>query len=92
MLLSKGERIISNDDAVAEAMNEFFVADSDYHGINENLYDENQQTLLSQTMLRRPKKFSNNPGILEIKVTIKMLAPSFFKILLPIPLIRRLEF
>ena len=41
IVLTEGERIISDDVEVAETMNEFFVTVTDSLGINENFIDEN---------------------------------------------------
>ena len=41
IILTEGERIISNDVEVAETMNVFFVTVTDSLGINENFNDEN---------------------------------------------------
>ena len=41
IVLTEGERIVSNDVEVAETMNEYFVTVTDSLGINENFSDEN---------------------------------------------------
>ena len=60
IVLIEDETIISNDNEVAETMNEFFVSVTDSLGIKENSGYENATD-------KAVHKFSNHPSILKIK-------------------------
>ena len=61
------ETIISNDDEVAETMNEFFVSVTDSLGIKESSGYENATEGITDPIDKAVHKFSNHPSILKIK-------------------------
>ena len=67
IVLTEGEKIISNDVEVAETMNEFFVTVTDSLGINENSNNENATEGISDPVEKAVQKFANHPSILKIK-------------------------
>ena len=83
IVLTDGERIISNDVEVAESMNEFFVTVTDSLGINENFDDENATDGITDPVQKAVKKFSNHPSILKIKGHYQNAAPFFFQKVAP---------
>ena len=83
IVLTDGERIISNGVEVAESMNEFFVTVTDSLGINENFDDENATDGITDPVQKAVKKFSNHPSILKIKSHYQNAAPFFFQKVAP---------
>ena len=83
IVLTDGERIISNDVEVEESMNEFFVTVTDSLGINENFDDENATDGITDPVQKAIKKFSNHPSILKIKGHYQNAAPFFFQKVAP---------
>ena len=67
IVLIEDETIISNDDEVAETMNEFFVSVTDSLGIKENSGYENATEGITDPIDEAVHKFSNHPSILKIK-------------------------
>ena len=63
IVLTEGEKIISNDVEVAETMNEFFVTVTDSLGINENSNNENATEGISDPVEKAVQKFANHPSI-----------------------------
>ena len=57
IVLTEGERIISDDVEVAETMNEFFVTVTDSLGINENFIDENPTDEVTDPVEKAVKNF-----------------------------------
>ena len=55
IVLTEGERIISDNVEVAETMNEFFVTVTDSLGINENFSDENATDEIRDTVKKAVK-------------------------------------
>ena len=78
IVLTEGERIISNDVEVAETMNEFFVTVTDYLGINENFSDENATDGITDPVEKAVITFSNHPSILKIKGHYQTAGPFVF--------------
>ena len=91
IVLTDGERIISNDVEVAETMNEFFVTVTDSLGINDNFSDENATDGITDPIEKAVIKLSNHHSILKIKGHYQTAGPFVFKKLPMIPLTRRLE-
>ena len=83
IVLTDGERIISNDVEVAETMNEFFVTVTDSLGIDENFNDENASDGVTDPVQKAVKKFSNHPSILKIKGHYQNAAPFVFQKVAP---------
>ena len=79
IVLTEGERIISDDVEVAETMNEFFVTVTDSLGINENFIDENLTDEVTDPVEKAVKKFSNHPSILKIKGHYQNAGPFVFQ-------------
>ena len=73
IVLTEGERIISNDVEVAEKMNEFFVTVTDSLGINENFNDENATDGITDPVQMAVKRFSNRPSR-KSSVKIQLIA------------------
>ena len=90
IVLTEGEKIISNDVEVAKTMNEFFVTVSDSLGINENSNNENTSVGISDPVEKAVQKFAHHPSILKIKGHYQNAGPFVFKILPLMPLTRRL--
>ena len=67
IVLIEDETIISNDDEVAETMNEFFVSVTDSLGIKESSGYENATEGITDPIDEAVHKFSNHPSILKIK-------------------------
>ena len=67
IVLIEDETIISNDDKVAETMNEFFVSVTDSLGIKENSGYENATEGITDPIDEAVHKFSNHLSILKIK-------------------------
>ena len=67
IVLIEDETIISNDDEVAETMNEFFVSVTDSLGIKESSGYENATEGITDPIDKAVHKFSNHPSILKIK-------------------------
>ena len=83
IVLTEGERIISDDFEVAETMNEFFVTVTDSLGINENFIDENPTDGVTDPVEKAVKKFSNHPSILKIKSHYQNVGPFVFQKVAP---------
>ena len=83
IVLTEGERIISDDVEVAETMNEFFVTVTDSLGINENFIDENPTDEVTDPVENAVKKFSNHPSILKIKGHYQNAGPFVFQKVAP---------
>ena len=83
IVLTEGERIISNDVEVAETMNEFFVTVTDSLGINDNFSDENATDGITDPIEKAVIKFSNHPSILKIKGQFPTAGPFVFKKVAP---------
>ena len=67
IVLIEDKTIISNDDEVAETMNEFFVSVTNSLGIKENSGYENTTEGITDPIDKAVHKFSNHPSILKIK-------------------------
>ena len=83
IVLTAGERIMSNDVEVEETMNEFFVTVTDSLGINQNFNDENATDGITDPVQKAEKKFSNHPSILKIKGHYQNAAPFVFQKVAP---------
>ena len=83
IVLTEGEKIISNDVEVAETMNEFFVTVSDSLGINENSNNENASVGISDPVEKAVQKFANHPSILKIKGHYQNAGPFVFQKVTP---------
>ena len=83
IVLTEGERIISDDFEVAETMNELFVTVTDSLGINENFIDENPTDGVTDPVEKAVKKFSNHPSILKIKSHYQNVGPFVFQKVAP---------
>ena len=81
--LTEGERIISSDVEVAEAMNEFFVTVTDSLGLIENFSDEDATDGITDPVEKAVIKFSNHPSILKIKGHYQTAGPFVFKKVAP---------
>ena len=79
--LVKDDDIISNDEDVAEAFNQFFKNSVDTLDINENLCLMNDTTDLNDPVKIALKKFENHPSVNDIKKTVNIdLKFSFVKV------------
>ena len=83
IVLTEGEKIISNDVEVAETMNEFFVTVTDSLGINENSNNENATEGISDPDEKAVQKFANHPSILKIKGHYQNAGPFVFQKVTP---------
>ena len=83
IVLTEGERIISNDVEVAKTMNECFVTVTDSFGINDNFSDENATDGITDPIEKAVIKFSNHPSILKIKRHYQTACPLVFKKVAP---------
>ena len=83
IVLTEGEKIISNDVEVAETMNEFFVTVTDSLGINENSNNENATEGISDPVEKAVQKFANHPSILKIKGRYQNAGPFVFQKVTP---------
>ena len=83
IVLTEGEKIISNDVEVAETMNEFFVTVTDSLGINENSNNENATEGISDPVEKAVQKFANHPSILKIKGHYQNAGPLVFQKVTP---------
>ena len=91
IVLTQGERIISDDVEVTETMNEFFVNVTDSLGITENFSDENVAHEITDPVKKAVKKFSNHPNILKIKGHYQNAGPFVFQKVALTTLTRKLE-
>ena len=90
IVLTEGEKIISNDVEVAETMNEFFVTVTDSLGINENSNNENATEGISDPVEKAVQKFANHPSILKIKGHYQNAGPFVFQKVTP-DILRKLQ-
>ena len=83
IVLIENETIISNDDEVAETMNEFVVFVTDSLGIDENSGYENATEGITDPIDKAVHKFSNHPSILKIKDYYQNACSFHFQIVTP---------